>query len=233
MFKNNYSLVARYYPAALCSVPLFILSFYYLEPIAHDFLSFLGNLEWISGVTMSVIFVYLQSQLVRFLGKVLEDWFFKNEAHMPTTNLLLTKDKTFSDNQKERIKSQIFSDFSIVLPSKRQESTCEDDARKKIYEAVNGIRKSLRENALVFQHLTEYGFWRNLAGGSISGFVLSVVNLLVFSLTKDWLPFNLSLVMLAIYLMFIFLSKKIITWFGYQYAKILFYEYLSTSKGAL
>jgi len=230
MPKLAYTLVARIYPAIICSIPLYIFSFFYLQGLIPDFLSSMAHYQWVKGVTISVIFVYSMAQLVRLLGKVIEDHIFKHEREMPTTKMLLYGDTTFSEQQKDDLRHKIFKDFNIILPSSKTEQKNFSKVQQRIAEAVARIRNQTRESKLLLQHLTEYGFARNLVGGSIVGLFLSLINIFIFYVHENRVPLIISIFTIVFYTILLINGKKIIVWYGRRYAKVLFAEYISKGR---
>lgn len=152
---------------------------------------------------------------------------------MPTTNYLMFSDKTYSQQHKIKIRNKIFSDFRINLSTADEESADEHDARTKIVETMALIRKKLMGNKFLLQHNIEYGAMRNVIGGSVLGILLSIFNLIFFSLViKINLAYYISIATLGIYFLLVIFSKIIIDFYGNNYAKILFREYLGNSKGS-
>ena len=58
------------------------------------------------------------------------------------------------------------TDFDITLLPEDQEKEKEEEARKKIVEAMSLIRAKVKDGRLLLQHNIEYGFVRNLIGGN-------------------------------------------------------------------
>ena len=103
----------------------------------------------------------------------------------------------------------------------------EVNSRTRIVEVMAQVRKKLHGNKFLLQHNIEYGAMRNAIGGSIIGAVLSLTGIIFFSF---YLPVELAVyinvITLTIYFLLILLSKIIIEFYGKNYAKILYREYL-------
>ncbi|HRN46115.1 MAG TPA: hypothetical protein PLH20_15310, partial [Flavobacterium sp.] len=92
---------------------------------------------------------------------------------------------------------------------------------------VSQIRNVLRDNSLLLQHNIEYGFFRNLIGGSFLAFLISIVILISSYCSGDIPTRNLGLILTIIYFLPIILSKFIIDRYGKYYAKILYEQFLT------
>ena len=108
-----------------------------------------------------------------------------------------------------------------------EESADEPRARKLIASTVSQIRNVLRDNSLLLQHNIEYGFFRNLIGGSFLAFVISIIILISSHYTGDIATMNLGWILTLIYFLPILLSKIIIDRYGKYYAKILYEQFLT------
>lgn len=221
MNKINYTITARYFPAIICSLPIFILWFFFLEAYLHGFISMLFRFKWADSLTFNLVFVYLLAQLSRFIGKeFFEKVYFKNELNFPTTRFLLNSDHTFTTEYKEKIRKKIFMDFSIILNPKSNNKD-----QRKIAEVVGLIRERVKNGNLLLQHNIEYGFVRNLIGGAVVGCVISVLDGIL--LYKNLTAFIISIFLLVLFFLILISSKFILARFANLYAKRLYIEYLS------
>lgn len=225
---SKYSLVARVYPAILCCLPILVLNFFLLSIYTGNFLSAIEGYKWLSGVTFSAVLIYFLSQIGRFIGKeIFEKTHFKDDLNMPTTQLLLHSDDTYSFEQKINIHSKILGDFNMTVCSLEQESLDEMGARKIIVDCVSLIRGKVKDGRLILQHNIEYGFVRNLIGGSAVAVFVSILNLVLFGFFfKNFVAFYLSFFLAVTYLLIMSFGKKIISRYGFRYAKVLIQEYL-------
>lgn len=226
---SRYTLIARFFPAIITSLPLIILSGFVLTV---DYLSLFDNLRYlkITGLaTTPVILFYLFSQINRFIAKeYFQKKYFKGEIEMPTTTFLLNQDCNLSNEYKSSIKRKVETDFDVNLPSAADEINNLVDTRVRYAEAVGMIRNSVGNGNLLLQHNIEYGFVRNLIGGSLVSFFLALINIVLFSFIWDSVSAVAANIILAIvYLIFILSSKYLIERFGEIYAKRLFQEYMS------
>ncbi len=195
----------------------------------HDKLSeVLSVLPLVTSLGLSTALVFLMVQLNRLIAKeVFQKFYFQEELNMPTTNHLLWKDTFFEETIKEKIRTKINSKFEIYIQNLTEEQADELKSRKQIMTAVSQIRNSLRENKLLLQHNIEYGFFRNLIGGSLIALVFSIaISIYGLSQAQQNLKF-IGISMTIVYLIPIILSKPIIKRFGNYYSKILYEQFLS------
>ena len=93
---------------------------------------------------------------------------------------------------------------------------------------MSQIRQKLHNNKFLFQHNIEYGAMRNVIGGSIVGIIFSSFNIYFFMCIKEVkLAVTISLVALCAYVLLVLFSKVIINFYGKNYARILYREYIS------
>ena len=73
------------------------------------------------------------------------------------------------------------------------------ETKRRIRDAVGLIRSRVKDGHLLLQHNLEYGFIRNLFGGSILAFVVSVVSILLYDIHSR--QFIVSAVLGVVYLL--------------------------------
>lgn len=230
MAINSYYLKARLFPTLLTSIPAIILYKKYVASIYYEKLvNIYSVLPTVTDIILSSAIVFLLVQINRFVSKeIFQRFYFKDEIHMPTTNLLLKSNWELETSIKQKIEDKIKAKFDITLLSNTEESADESRARKLIVTAVSQIRNILRDNSLLLQHNIEYGFFRNLIGGSFLAFLLSVIIVISSYCTGDFETKNLGLILFTIYILPILLSKVIMNKYGRYYAKILYEQFLTT-----
>jgi hypothetical protein len=229
MAINNYYLKARLFPTVLTSIPALILYNKFIAALYHDKLENIYTaLPTITNVILSGAIVFLLVQINRFLSKeIFQRLYFKDELNMPTTDLLLKSNNEIESSIKQKIEDKIQSKFNISLLSSDEESVDETRARKLIATTVSQIRNILRDNSLLLQHNIEYGFFRNLIGGSFLSFVISFIIVVSSHYTNDITTRNLGWIFTFIYFLPILFSKVIINRYGKYYAKILYEQFLT------
>lgn len=225
---NEYYIKARLFPTILTSIPILSLYYFGFSEKLIEFMTFLEGYKWASDITLSIAIIYFLIQINRFISKELfQNLFFKEELNMPTTNLLLNSNSTLAKSIKSQIVQKIATDFNILLLDTNSENNDEEEARKTISSAVAQIRNTTRDNSMLLQHNIEYGFVRNLIGGSVLAVLISVFNIFLFQYTfSNSFAFKLNLIFLIIYILPVILSKYLINKYGKYYAKILFEQYL-------
>jgi hypothetical protein len=231
MNLNKYTLVARVFPTILSSIPIFILLHYLLSAEIKTLLGTVSYLEISGNVTIQLIVLYLLTQTSRFLGKeVFENLYFHNETSMPTTEFLLYSDNTYSLEYKNRIRELAVNKFQLRPPNEEGEKNNIEEARKQLGEIVALIRHSVGNGKLLLQHNTEYGFIRNLIGGSLFGYIFGAINIYYFlKISPNHTAYILSLVLTIAYLLILILSRFLIFRFGEIYAKRLYTEFIGES----
>lgn len=108
-----------------------------------------------------------------------------------------------------------------------QENMDELKSRNQIKIAVSQIRNSLRTNKLLFQHNIEYGFFRNLLGGSLFAVICSIIIIVFAILQREIALQNTGIILVFIYVVQVILSKVIIKKLGYYYSKTLYEQFLT------
>ena len=146
---------------------------------------------------------------------------------MPTTDYLLKSNNQLETSIKEKIEEKIKNNFDINLLSITEEIADETRARKLIVTIVSQIRNKLRDNLLLLQHNIEYGFFRNLIGGSFLAFIVSLIIVAFAQFNEDISTRNLGSILCCIYFLPILISKLIINKYGKYYAKILYEQFLT------
>lgn len=210
---NKYTLIARIFPSLIGIIPFIILFVFYVNIQSTV-------LKLFTGVLYTALAYFFSQFFVRLPSKRYEEWLFENGLKMPTTNLLLYSSNEYSDQFQDSIRTKIKSDFNIDLLNKEQELKDKLQARKLIRDVVKLMIGKVKQGSLVLQHNTEYGFFRNLWGASIIGFLSSCV-LLYFSDTKY------SIIMMILYGLYILSGHFIIKFVGGLYGKKLIEEYVS------
>ena len=229
MAVNTYYLKARLFPTVLTSIPALILYNKFVASLYHDKLENIYTaLPTITDVIFSGSIIFLLVQINRILSKeIFQRLYFKDEINMPTTNLLLKSNNELETSIKQKMENKIKNKFDITLLSSIEESADEPRARKLIATTVSQIRNILRDNSLLLQHNIEYGFFRNLIGGSFLAFVISLIILISSFCTGDISTRNVGFILTSIYFLPIILSKVILNRYGKYYAKILYEQFLT------
>lgn len=225
---SKYEIKARIFPAFITMLPLVILSHFYLYQKIPKLIDSIFATKIFGDISIIFVFIYLVMQISRFISKkFLQDNIFQNEFHFPTTNYLLYSDNEYTTQKKEKIRAKIKFDFDLDLLDINNENKNETEARKKIKEAVDLIRNRVKNGRLLLQHNIEYGFVRNLVGGTVISLPFSIFNLIFFVWQQNNVAIILSVLLLLFYLIVLFFKKNILVYYANNYANILFNEYLS------
>ena len=229
MKVNTYYFKARLFPTVITSIPLLVFVTQVLNPLygeslkkVYDILPILTSLGIYAGL------VFLSVQINRFVSKeIFQSFFFKEDINMPTTNYLLWSNVFFAVDTKKAINEKILSSFNIILLNPAEEQQDNLRARNLVVHAVSQIKNKLRDNAILFQHNIEYGFIRNLIGGSLIAIIFSIA-IIIYSLTYgDGTLRNTGVILLIIYSLPIIFSKLLITKYGRYYAKVLYEQFMT------
>lgn len=224
---DKYNRVARIYPSIIILLPFLVFTMYCNIDGLNEVFDNLQNARIIGNVAISVVLLFLLVQVNRCLGKFLfEKYLFKNELEMPTTNFMLFSNSEFSKEYKILIRKKITDDFNIGMPDENEELVDLENVRRRIVESVGLIRHKVGKGRLLHQHSIEYGFFRNLIGGSLVGVAMSLFNICYFYANHNNLIAGISIVFACCFLLVLVLSKTIINHLGNLYAKRLYQEYL-------
>lgn len=225
---TKYEIKARLFPAFLSIFPLILFSHFYLYQKIPQFIDSIILTKVFSDISIIVIFLYAVMQLSRFISKkFLQDNFFKNELYFPTTEYLLHSDNKYSQEHKEKIREKITNDFGIALLGRKEEEIDQNEARKKINEAVGLIRSKVKNGRLLLQHNIEYGYIRNLLGGLIIAIPFSLFDFFFFIFQNNLPAVIISAIAFLIYFAILMSGKAILKYHAYNYADILYNEYLA------
>ncbi len=221
---STYNLIARIFPTIIGLIPFFIFQYFFLNNL-WSIDSFIASA--VSNVGLSTILLYAFNQyFVRIPSKIFEDFLFGKQLYFPTTNLLMYSDGNYSAEFKDQIRQSVSKDFSIQLPTAKEEADDEKGARRRIKDAVRVIIGKVKDGYLVLQHNIEYGFVRNLWGASLVGLLGSV---LLIVISDRLSPLHIvgvaCLIGYGLYLLF---GSAIIKYFGRAYARKLIEEYANS-----
>ncbi len=228
---TKYYLNARLFPTLLTCVPLLVLANFFLINNASQLVPLSMLFQVLINIGISGALVFLMVQINRLLAKeIFQRIYFQDELKMPTVNQLMGHDLTLEESIKSTIRGRIQQYYSIVLLEYENERDEELRARKLIATCLSQARNDLRDNSLLLQHNIEYGFIRNLIGGSLLAFIFSI-GTVFYSITIESRPLQFTGVILAlIYLIILLASRSLINYYGKAYAKIFFEQFLFLKK---
>lgn len=218
-FFNEYNLKARVFPALITAIPLFLIKHY----IINQYFSFSLTQIIFGDVSILVILIYLFSQINRVISKSL----FEIKTEFPTDKALLPSSTVLSQQYRKNLSDKIQTDFNLSLPVLREENENEQDVKLRIREIVKSIINKVKDGRLLLQHNIEYGFYRNLLGGSVVASIVSFLNIIIFSYWfKNQTLAITSLILFLVYLLVVIFHKKILKHYSEEYTQVLFREYL-------
>jgi hypothetical protein len=219
---NEYNLKARVFPALLTAIPLFLIKHY----IINQYFSFSLTQVIFGDVSILVILVYLFSQINRVISKGL----FEVKSDFPTDKALLPSSSALSPQYRKNLSEKIKSDFNLTLPELREENENEQEVKVRIREIVKSIISKVKDGRLLLQHNIEYGFYRNLLGGSVVASLVSFVNIFLFCfIFQNNIIVVTSVILFLVYMLVVIFHKKILKHYSEEYTQVLFREYLETN----
>lgn len=227
IMKGGYITKARVFPAVLTMIPFMVLYMRVLSPVLDPVLEPVWNyLPLVAGVSIHAVLLYAFVQLNRFLSKVIfQEWLFGGDLKMPTTDMLLQGNALLDKQTRERYYSLIQQDFDIDMQKSLSKLKTEKEKRLMITRVVGRIRPMLKDNDMVQQHNREFGFIRNLEGGSIGAVTISIALIVIAICQHDSTLMGTAVIMAVVYFVILLLSKVLIVHYGKNYAYVLFEQY--------
>lgn len=216
---NEYTIKARFFPAIISVLPLVVLKHFFIN---HYFSLSLGRVVF-DDVSVIIILIYLLAQINRFVSKT----FFENKNAFPSVQMLLPSNGRLSEEYRKNLVRKIKNDFDLTLPSLSDENKDPVSAKTKVKEIVRSIVHKVKDGRLLLQFNIEYGFVRNLVGGSTVAAVVSLLNIALFwfAFPNKTLLITCAILFVAYFVPIIF-SKRILNHYSNEYAEMLIREYL-------
>lgn len=119
---NEYTIFARFFPSILTVIPFFILWYFLRQNIIFlNFGKYIMGLTFLGGITISIVFIYVYSQVIRLISKLFERKYFINRDGFPTTYLMLYSNKVYSDIYKDKYRYKVKKYFDFNLLDKNEE----------------------------------------------------------------------------------------------------------------
>lgn len=223
---DEYDRKARWIPGLVSLLPLAV--FLYGLPCWNA----LGPFLYLFASKTFLLFggMFLLEVLIRRMSKsCIEKILFNHDLAFPATEFLLHANNEFSPKTKERIREKIKIDFGIKLPSAQAERKDENDARKRISEAVCLIRKNMDKGRRLLDYNISYGFWRNMLGvaivSSVTATACAALAFLYFRISwMGWTELGFATVSVIVLLF----RRPLLLGPAKDYAKSLLTEYLAT-----
>lgn len=219
-----YEVRARLVPALVCSVPFLAFGYFFLASIDNGFTQ-LVLAQVLGGIsTMAAVFLLL-AFAARHVGTWLQDVMFNDGDRFPTTLLLLEGDATFSEERKQQIRAKVDKEFNIDLTDRTSDTA---QSRQRVGEAVSHIRKKFfGKKGLALQRNIEFGIAKNVAGGSILAFIVSIIIAVISFIVGMTGLFSLGIILTALYAIGIVFGVMAMGTNSKRYATALFEEYLA------
>ena len=225
---DEYTLHARIYPVAICAIPALVLIFAFENDTVSKILNELATIEVAGKVTVGVAVFFLLMQFARFVGKdVFERKLFNDELNFPTTDYLLPADTRLSAEFKEKLADIIGHEFGLALPTAAEVEADEMAARRRVKDIVARIRAAVGRPPLLLQRNWEYGFARNLVGGSTIAVLLSVLGVALHFGTTLGYVFAVCAVVFAVVLL---ASSALLRRYAGHYAQQLLYAFAGDAR---
>jgi hypothetical protein len=226
---DTYTIQARFFPALVSSVPIFILWYFIIrEPDWKGFLEFILSMRFLGGISFSLIFLYFYSQFIRITSKYFERKYFTAAKGFPTTYFMCYDDQTYSSDYKDKFRERVRKTLKLQPFDAAEEKVNPAEARSRITECFNHIRLKIGDGKLVLKHNIWYGFSRNLIGGAIYGVIFCTCNIITGFFLLKAVPLAIaSLLLLIIYLSILAFRRAIMFQNAEAYARQLISEFMS------
>lgn len=226
-----YEIRARYLPAFIAALPAIILSTFIKRDVWISLFENTRCFLIVENLSLSLIAVLFLIHVQRGIAKHLfENRIFKAGKEFPTTTMLLLSDSFLSVEMKNKIRNKIETDFGLHLCTLGQEHENPEEAKKTIRDAVNLIRKQVKDGDKTLQYNIHYGLSRNLIAGSIFAIPVSVLNAVLFGIHNP-AGFYICLMLAGFFTLALICNRIILIHFANAYAECLLSEFLTT-KGA-
>lgn len=227
---DSYSVYARVFPALVAALPLLIL-FYFCgdQPDLRALAQFLAKLRFYGAISLSLVFLYLLSQICRVTAKAIEARYFTRARGFPTTYLLMYADPAMSRHLKDLFRKRVKHVLGISLLDEEGERQDPGEARKRLNDTAKMVILKVGSGKLVQKHNVWYGFLRNTIGGSIYAVGFCLTNIVYgHYVSGQSLLVHLSIILLVMYAVLLVFNKVILVQNAEGYAKQLIAEFMST-----
>lgn len=224
-FFDGYTIKARYFPSLICLVPFILWKMYVIDPWLINNTSMTWLASYFGDTTISLVLLYVLMQTNRTVAKI----FFENKKSFPTVESLLSTSKETTEPYRTNIAKKVQSDFGLSIPTKEEQDQNIEESKKRIWEIIQLIINKVRNGHLVLKCNMEYGFFRNLAGGSLIALIASLVLAIISRyLITDLSLYTLSLKVALTYFFIMLFAWVFINYYSKEYARVLYREYLGS-----
>jgi hypothetical protein len=229
-FWDEYEVKARYLPCLVSVIPL---SHFFISLLGQDFFhKIFSESSWlfvVSNISLPLVLVLCLIQVQTTFSKhfIEERVFGRGGENFPTTNMLLFEDDAISQERKAAIHNKLAKYFNLTLPVLKDEKENEKNARMQAREAASYIRKKVGKGVMTYQYNIRYGFFRNLIGGSIWVIPGCIGCAVLYGINKEWIFVWFFSFIALLFLMLLFLKKRILASVAFSYADSLFNDFLA------
>lgn len=233
---DKYIRKARVYPAIIGLVPISILLAMCMNLWFPHCQVAVGNVKWLISLTIGSAVVvaavgFFIRDVFRETAKILFETrvFKEDKSEMPTTKLLLWKNKHYSKEVHDNISAKVKEVLDLHLPSEEEELQDLDEAKRTIVHVVDLMLADTRGDMVLRQYNIEYGFCRNYLGACVwsLGLIVLFGGINIFF---NWLPcydiviaFVLQLGAMGI--IYLFLERR-----GWAFARVLIRTFMNKHK---
>lgn len=222
---DGYTIKARYFPSLICLVPFILAKMYIINPWLVNNSSMTWLASYFGDATVSLVLLYILMQTNRTVAKI----FFENKKSFPTVESLLSTSKETTEPYRASIAKKVQSDFGLSIPTKEEQDQNIEESKKRIWEIIQLIINKVRNGHLVLKCNMEYGFFRNLAGGSLVALISSLALAIISRyLITDLSLYALSLKVALTYFFIMLFAWVFINYYSKEYARVLYREYLGS-----
>ncbi len=143
---------------------------------------------------------------------------------------MLYGDNEFSSDYKDKFRAKVKKLLDLDLLNQTDEQSNETEAIKRLNETTKQIGLKVGNGKLVKHQNVWYGFRRNMAAGSLFGFLISAISVLLGFYFLHSNPMVLvSFALLILYAIIFLMKGYIIKSAGEEYAKQLIAEFMMLS----
>jgi hypothetical protein len=231
---DTYTIYARYCPAILSAMPLFVLWFFLVGDTRWtDLLQFIMGLKFLGTISVTAVFLYFYAQCIRVTSKYFQHKYFTSKQGFPSTYFMLYSNSAYSSDYKNKFRERVKKILKLEPLNELDEKSQPQEALKRLDECFNHIRLKVGGGKLVLKHNIWFGFSRNLIGGSIFASIFCVANIVLGQLVfKNQTLVIASAVLLVAYLAIVAFRKAILLQNAEAYGRQLISEFMTTGKAS-
>ena len=227
MIFDTYEIKARYFPAVINLTLLYIIWY----PTFSDYLSL--KMEHIVNATVAnfmshtilLAYVYFIFLFSRYVSKTLFE-----RGPLYTSRMLSLKNQELDKKTNKIISLKIKEFYNMSLPTIDFENKNKEDANKQREMIISQIRNDLRGNKILYNRNIEYGFARNLRGGTFISLITFLLLDVFFYFSQNQILFNSCMLGLCIFFTLFLCASFMQNKASKDYAYTLFEQFISLKK---